>query len=225
MKPNRLRKIIQSGETEKYSEGEFFHSLDFSSNKFLFVVKTGFVKRYSISEQNVKAIESIYGPNYFFPLSPVFAHLFEYDLNQTSYTYIYQAMTDVELHKISIKDLDKKLKEDPKLYADLLYETGRRLKVDIDRLTSNALKTDYKKTAHQLVCLAEEFGESERNNIKTSVKIIVPLKPVDIAEQVNITKASATEALAQLEGQNLIKQENGLVSVPDVALLRDAYLR
>ena len=223
MKPSRLRKIIQKEAVKSYSQGDFFQSLEFA--KELYVVKSGFVKRYSINEQGTKTIESIYGPNYFFPLSPVFMSLFEYDLNQKFFKYAYQAMTDVELNSISISDLMNLLKDQPELHADLLYETGRRLRVDIERLTSNSLKTDYKKIAHQIVCLAEEFGDVKRHNIKTSIKIVVPLKPVDLAEQLNLTEESAADNLAKLESQNLVTMENGYIHVPDEALLRDAYLR
>src|SRR4051812_14767244 len=119
---DKLRQIIQAGKITRHTKGKLFHSLDF--NEELYVVKTGFVKRYSVSEDNSRTIESIYGPNYFFPLSPIFMNLFELDLNQESHTYVYQAMTDVELYSISSVKLLQTLKEQPELYADLLYETG-----------------------------------------------------------------------------------------------------
>jgi CRP-like cAMP-binding protein len=219
LKPGRLREIIQSGDVIKYSKNQFFHSLDFSEEN-LYVIKSGFAKRYSVSDKKVRAIESIYGPNHFFPLSPVFMNLFAYNLNQEAYTYLYQAMTDLELNSISIEELMKTLKEQPELYADLLYETGRRLKVDINRLTSNALRDDDKKVTHQLFCLAEEFGKAERRGIKIGVQMPVALKPIDFAEQINIE-----EALNHLLKQGLITVKNGKFYVPDLALLKDAYLR
>jgi CRP-like cAMP-binding protein len=223
MPPSQLRKLIQVGGTIRYAKGELFHSLDF--NEELYVVKSGFVKRYSISEDSIKTIESIYGPNYFFPLSPVFKNLFDYELNQKSNTYVYQAMTDIELHSISGKKLLDILDKKPQLYADLLYETGRRLRVDIDRLTSNALKDDERKIIHQLVCLAEEFGKFKVKNLKTRVEMPLPLEPLDLAEQLNITEKNVAECMNKLRDQGLITTKKDQVNIPDLELLRDAYLR
>src|SRR5688500_13213609 len=118
MKPSELRQIIQKGKARSFSKGQFFHSLDF--NEELYVVKSGFAKRYSVREGLHKAIESIYGPNHFFPLTPVFINLFGLDFSQNSYTYVYQAMTDIELNSINNDELMELLKDKPELYKDLL---------------------------------------------------------------------------------------------------------
>lgn len=223
MRPSQLRKIIQKRPTKAYSKGELFHSLDF--NEELYVVKSGFVKRYSISEQNKKSIESIYGPGYFFPLSPIFMNLYNYDLNQKTYTYVYQAMTDTELYSIETKELVELLQKKPELYSDLLYETGRRLKVDVDRLTSNALRTSYKKVVHQIFSLAEEFADMDGPGIQMSAQLPMPLSPSDLGEQLNLDAAVVANILNKLKSQGLIAVKQGLINVPDIELLRDAYLR
>ena len=223
MKPSRLRQIIQKGEVRSYSKGEVFHSLDFI--EVLYVVKSGYAKRYSINPKYNKAIESIYGPNHFFPLSPVFMNLFGLDLGQVSNTYVYQAMTDIELNSMGIEELIEALKKEPELYADLLYETGRRLKVDVDRLTSHALKDDHKKTVHQLVCLAKEFGQSEGKDPHAGIKMPLPLEPIDMAQQINIPEESAAKTMTLLKEQGLIKLNADKIYIPDLTLLEDEYLR
>lgn len=223
MIPSQLRQIIQKGEITKYSKGQVFHSLDF--NEELYVVRSGFAKRYSMSEKLSKSIESIYGPNHFFPLTPVFINLFGLDFSQPSHTYVYQAMTDIELNSISNDKLMELLQENPELYADLLYETGKRLKVDVQRLTSNALKDDYKKVTYQLVCLAEEFGGVKHSNAIVSVHMPLPLQPIDMAEQVNVSEDSAADAMAKWRKHGLTQLKGENIYIPDMELLRDSYLR
>lgn len=223
MKPSHLRQIIQKGEVKKFSKGQFFHSLDF--NKELYVVKSGFCKRYSMDDNLNKSIESIYGPYHFFPLTPVFINLFGLDFSQKSRTYVYQAMTDIEMNGISNEKLIEILEKKPELYRDLLYETGRRLLVDVQRLTSNSLKDNFKKIVYQLVCLAEEFGEIKHKNAVTGIVMPMPLEAIDMAEQVNITEAEAAEEMKKLETQGLIKYQDGRIYIPELELLQDAYLR
>ncbi|MDB5185139.1 MAG: hypothetical protein JWN38_947 [Candidatus Saccharibacteria bacterium] len=223
MKLNRLLALLQNGDTEKYTAGQVFYALDFKEE--LYIVQSGYVKRYSVNEDNIKVIESIYGPGYFFPLSTVYKKLLNFDLSQESSTYVYQAMTDLEIQGVSSDKLKVAVDKDPGLYADLFFEAGRRLEANINRLASNALRSDYKKVAHQLVYLGEEFGQVGHRNVKTGLKILVPLEPVDMAEQLNIDIDTVDSIMAKLEQQKLIVSKQNTIYIPDMDLLKDAYLR
>ncbi|HET7320435.1 MAG TPA: helix-turn-helix domain-containing protein, partial [Candidatus Saccharimonadales bacterium] len=102
---------------------------------------------------------------------------------------------------------------------------GLRLKSNIERLASNAIKNDYKKVAHQLVCLANEFGETTEQGGKAISVIGVPLEPVDMAEQLNISTEIADAVLSSLHNNKLINIKGKTIEVPDLDLLKDAYLR
>jgi CRP-like cAMP-binding protein len=222
MKPDRLIELVKQGSTETHSAGEIFYSLDFKEE--LYIVKSGYVKRYAVTEENIRVIESIYGPGYFFPLTPVFKKLLNFNLSQESNTYVYQAMTNVEIQGISSELLVAAVAKTPELYADLLYEAGVRLRANINRLSSNALKDDYKKVTHQLAYLAEEFGEIDELGVKTELTIQVPLESIDIAEQLNIDDAVVIEAFQKLIEQGVMTMTDRFITILDVNLLKDAYL-
>lgn len=210
---------MAEGQVEKFPAGQVFYALDFKEE--LYIVKHGYVKRYSVTAENNKVIESIYGPGYFFPLTPIFSKLWNFNLSQENNTYVYQAMTDLELEGISFAKLEGALKKDPGLYAGLLYESGRRLKANINRLASNALKNDYLKITHQLVYLAEEFGDVQAKGVKQSVKLTLPLTAEDMAEQLNISVEIAEAVMDKLVKQGLVEQSQNGIFIPDINMLKE----
>lgn len=222
MKPKNLKALVGTGDVNTFSKGEVFHSLDFKER--LYIVRSGFVKRYQVNEDKKRVIESIYGPDYLFPLTQVYTRLLDFDMSQESITYIYEAMTNVEIQSISSHELAEAVEKDPLLYRDLFYESGIRLKANINRLASNALTTDYQKIAHQLANLADEFGQVATDGSVEAVTIMVPLEPVDMAEQLNILIESAEAIMDNLAKRGLIKISNGHIIVPDANMLKDAYL-
>lgn len=222
MRPDRLSKLVAFGPIESHCAGEVFYSLDFKEE--LYIVKTGYVKRYSVMADKQKVIESIYGPGYFFPLTSVYSALLHFNLSQEINTYVYQAMTDVEIQGISSEKLLSAVTDDPSLYKDLFYEAGVRLRANVNRLSSNAFKNDYQKVTHQLAYLAEEFGVLDECGVKPVQRIPLPLEPIEIAEQLNISEETAIQAFQKLQAHDIITIENSYILITDINLLKDAYL-
>jgi CRP-like cAMP-binding protein len=223
VKPAKLPELMKKcGELEKHSAGQIFHSQDFSET--LFMLKRGYVKRYQITTDNERVIELIYGPGHIFPLSQLYKKLFGIEQNQKDLVYVYQAMSNIEILRLSDDDIIAELQKDPELYIDLYYEAGLRLKSNIDRLASNALKDDYKKMAHQLTCLTEEYGEIVDHKGKQIQKIAVPLDAKDMAEQLNISVQAADAVLSSLSNKGIIIIQGKYIMVPNVSLLKDVYL-
>jgi CRP-like cAMP-binding protein len=224
MVPDRLTTLMEEkGTLETQSEGQVFHAQNFP--EALFMLKKGYVKRYQVGKDGVRVIELIYGPGHIFPLSQLYKKLFGVEQNQEELVYVYQAMTDVEIYRLDDDAIVAQLQERPELYEDLYYEAGLRLKSNIERLASNAIKNDYKKVAHQLVCLANEFGKTTEHDGKAVSVIGVPLEPVDMAEQLNISTEIADAVMSSLHNNKLIRIKGKTIEVPDLDLLKDAYLR
>lgn len=222
MRTDQLKALVERrGKPESYKKGQVFHSLDFDDK--VYMIKSGYVKRSAVNERS-RVIESIYGPGYFFPLTPVFNKLSDLNLGQDDNTYIYNAMTDVEIKSLKLEELEEAIEANTDLYAGLLYEAGRRLKANINRLAGNALGDDYRKVAHQLVCLADEFGKLEQKGPKQGIKIAVPLQATDMAEQLNISPEVVKAIMSDLEARKLLNIKRKLLHIPDVDLLRDTYL-
>jgi len=133
-------------------------------------------------------------------------------------------MTSIEILRVGDDVVFDALENEPLLYIDLFYEGGLRLKSNIERLASNALADEYKKIAHQLVSLAEEFGEPMSDKGKISITIPVPLEFSDMAEQLNVSPMVAEAVMASLIQSGYISADNNIITIIDLALLKDVYL-
>lgn len=208
---------------EQYKTGQVFHGHDFPTK--LFILKTGYVKRYQATNPEQRVIELIYGPGRIISLSQLYATLFGVEQNQEDLIYVYEAMTDVEAWVVTHDQVMEALQKGPELYKDFFYESGLTLRANINRLASNALKDDYKKVAHQLKCLADEFGEAVEHKGNPMTRILVPLRPIDMAEQLNISIEVADAVMNSLNKNGIIIIQGNTILVPDEARLKDEYLK
>jgi CRP-like cAMP-binding protein len=223
MIPHRLYDLmLAEGTLHTYAQDEVFHAQHFDET--LFLLKSGYVKRYQVSNEKQRVIELIYGPGSIFPLSHIYKRTFGIEQNQTNLIYVYQPMTDIEIYSVPVNDVLRMVENNKDLYIDLYYESGQRLVSNIQRLASNALIDDYKKIAHQLVSLANEFGDPSPLETMEPTQIQVPLSYVDMAEQVNISPEVAEAVMANLIHRGLITYQNQKVTIPDVDALKDVYL-
>lgn len=218
MKPVKLTSLLSKGKLQKYKPGQFIYSLDFAEE--LFLVNKGYVKRVSARGPASPSVQAVYGPGYFFPLTPMFKTVQGLKLSEDHNIYIYEAINSAEIYSIEAEQLQAALNTDPTLYVDLMYEAGRRLKSNIHRLENIALRSDYKKLAHHLVFLADEFGKPSDGGSK----MLLPLSPQDLAEQLDIPVDATEEELIKLEQIGLIKQAGRYIHITDVVLLKAAYL-
>jgi len=212
----------ENGKLLSRKAGQVFHAQDFPAA--MFMLKSGYVKRYQVTNAEQPVIELIYGPTHIFPLSQLYKKIFGMDMNQEDLVYVYQAMTDMEIWRVDDDVLMEALENNHDLYIDVFFEAGLRLKANIDRLASNAQKDEYKKVAHLLVCLADEFGKPVTHKGKPATKIDLPLDPKDVAEQLNISVQIADAVINSLSKDKYIIMNGTTILVPDTHFLKDVYL-
>ena len=223
MKPTKFNSLAtQQGIREEYLAGQVFHAQDFPDK--LFVLSSGYVKRYQATKPDKKILELIYGPEHIISLSQLYRTLFKVDQNHHNFTYIYQAMTDVVMYSLSADFVIKALENDPQLYKDFFYESGLKLRSNILRLASNSIKDDYKKVAHQIASLAYEFADMSAGDIRLKIELPLPQTPTDIAEQLNISKEVAEAVMISLARNNVIAINGDHITILNMELLKDAYL-
>lgn len=224
VKPTNFFKLAaKNGKSEFYKEGEVFHSQDFP--KRLFLLKSGYVKRYQATRFSDKVLELIYAPGYIISLSQLYKMLFGVDQNEENFIYVYQAMTDAEVITVDADFVVEELKNKPELYQDFFYESGLRLRSNIFRLASNSIKDDYQKVAHQIVGLAKEFAGLKEGDTRKSIKLPLPQSNSDIAEQLNISEEVTEAIINSFVKQKIIKCKDGTFEIVNVDLLKDIYLR
>ena len=183
------------------------------------VITSGYVKRYLITDDGSESIQSIYGPDDMFPLTPVYKELIGLDLYKGEEVLYYSAMTDVVMYSISKDKLVQSVTENPELYKDLFYVAGIRLNSNIQRLENSSLKTANRKVIDMILYYAERFGKKTENG----AELQLPLTHQTIANMLNIARETVSNVMVRLQERGLVLQQSRFrIAIPELDALRQA---
>lgn len=194
----KLEQVLLDGKRHTLPKGQILQFTD--ETMLLSILRTGYVKRYSITNEGSQSIQSIYGPGDVFPLTPVFRLIFDQKLYTGQETFYYEAMTPVMLYSVHRTALEDAIAADSGLYKDLLYACGVRLRSNIQRLENISLKSAQKQVAHQLIFMAEQFGTHSDDGLI----IEVPLTHQTLAGILNLARETVTNSMLRLQEKGLI---------------------
>ncbi len=213
-----LHKLIKTGRRYRVQKKQIIQTTD--DRQVVNLVISGFVKRYLISNDGNVGVQIIYGAGDIFPLTLFFRSHFHQDLYSGPETFFYEAMRETEVYSIDLSQLIEEVEIKPKLYADLLVETGRHLEFCVSSLENLSLKTSDKRIAHQLLTFAKKFGKPTLGGGR---QITVPLSHQDIGEILSITRETVTTNMSILRKKGLIKidKDSKNIVVPDMQKLQD----
>jgi len=211
-KNNDLHNLLKSGREYKLPKKQILQSS--IDRPIINLVKSGFIKRYSITNDGAIGVQITYGPGDVFPLTLVYKTLFNQPLYNGPEVFYYETMSDTEVYSIDTSTLQEAVKANPKLYADLMQESGRHLLSCVHSLENLSLRSSYKRVAHQLTFFSREFGK------KTSKGIIIeaPLTHQDIADILSLTRETVSTSVIKLRKGGFIKTDKSIL-VPDLAKL------
>ena len=212
-----LLKLLSSGKQHQFPKGQVMHFAD--ERMLLSVLNTGYVKRYSITDDGSQSIQSIYGPGDIFPLTPVFKALFNKDIYLGQEGFYYEAMTPVIMHSVDRETLVAGLVAEPAIYKDLLYVSGVRLSSNIQRLENMSLRVANRKVAHQLVHYANKFGKKNDKGITLQL----PLTQQNLANILNLARETVTNCLIALQDKGIIESDKHIVILDLDALKRASH--
>lgn len=208
-----LLALLQGGKQRKLPKGQV---LPFSDQRMILsLLRSGFIKRYSITSDGTQSIQSIYGPGDIFPLTPAFKAIYDLEIYHGSEVFYYETITEAIIHSIDETTLLEALSHDPIIYKDLLYVSGQRLGSNIQRLENMSLRAANRRVAHQLVHYANKFGQpSERG-----IMILLPLRHQTLASILNLARETVTHCITRLQEKGLI-EANQTITVLDIDKLR-----
>jgi CRP-like cAMP-binding protein len=213
MTNERLKSLMLTGKYYFRPKGQVIRSFDDASP--INFIKTGYVKRYLITNDGTLSVQSIYGPGYLFPLTAVFIALFDRSIYRGNETYYYEGMTDVEIYSIEQKKLFDACETDPIIYKEILFQAGQRLQSNIHQIENISLKSAHRRVAHQLVYLLEQFGIQTAEG--TVLQVNVTHK--DIADILNLHRETVSRAMARLRKENVLSDGQAII-VKDMDVLK-----
>lgn len=204
-----LRQLLLRGRQYKIPKGQIIQSTE--DRRVFNLLNSGYVKRYLISNSGSYGVQVIYGPGDIFPITLAYSAIFNRAINEGPETYYYEAMTDAQIYTVDESTLKEGVEQNPILYKDLFSIAGKRLHSTLHGLENLTLSNSYHRVAHELLYMANKFGEKEKNG----VKILVPLTHQDLADILSLTRETVSTSMVELRKRKLIITTKNIV-IPDM---------
>jgi CRP-like cAMP-binding protein len=210
---DKLENHFAKAKIMDYKKGEVIIRSD-DEPAGVFLIKDGFVRSYSLTEDGRELTVNIFKPGAFFPLTWAIADI--------PNTYFYEAMTTLKVSKVPKEEIIKLVKKD----NELLYDVTRRLLVGMNGLVVRMeylfMGSAYNKVASAILLLARRFGEEDGDG---STVIRIHFTHQDVASLAGITRETATLEIQNLEKNGVIARENHTFIIKDIDRLREeSYL-
>ncbi len=212
-----IKKLMQNGRSYKLPKGQIIQSTE--DRRVFNLIESGYVKRYLIANDGSLGVQVLYGPGDIFPITLGFSVIFGQTVNESPETYYYEAITPVEIHTVDETTLKEAVDRDPVLYKDLLAISGKRLHSTLHGLENLTLSNSYRRVAHELLYLAQRFGEKKA----TGTVILIPLTHQDLADILSLTRETVSTCMVQLREKKLISTDKKILIKDMLKLESEAY--
>lgn len=179
----------------------------------VYLIKSGFVKAYSISRGGRHNLLLIHKDGEFMPLP------WALDGAHTTGLF-YQAMTDVTVVRASKDKLRSAMGTNSWLSREIMSQTVNIVGVYTQRIQTLEYRTARERVIAELIYLAERFGERHGKE----VLINAPITHQDIADSINMSRETASRALELLFQENLMGQKDHLFTVRNIHELQAALV-
>jgi len=181
----------------------------FEEPEGVYLIKSGFVKAYSISRDGLRNLLLIHKAGEFIPLP------WALDGAHTTGLF-YEAMTDVELLRASKAKLRASMGNNSWLSGEILSQTVNIISIYTQRIQTLEYRSARDRVIAELIYLAERFGEKHRKEIL----INAPITHQDIADATNLSRETASRTLELLFEEKLMGQKDHLFTILDVDKLQ-----
>lgn len=177
----------------------------------VYLIKQGFVKAYSISQAGHNNLLLIHEVGEFIPLP------WALDGAHTTGLY-YTAMTNVTALRASKDKLRSAMGNNSWLSQEMLRQAVNILAVYTQRIQTLEFRSARGRIIAELLYLAKRFGKPRGRK----VFIDAPITHQDIADSINMSRETASRALALLSKEGLVDQIDHVFTVLDMPRLRAA---
>lgn len=220
IKPVPTRRTKDESIIAHFSDGLLMHFSKeqtivngFDEPSGVYLIKTGFVKAYSVSRAGHTNLLLIHEAGEFIPLP------WALDGAHTTGLF-YEAMTDVTVLRASKDKLRSAMGNNTWLSQEILNQAVDIVTVYTRRIQSLEFRSARGRIIAELINLAERFGTSRGNEIL----IDAPITHQDIADSINMSRETASRAIELLFKEGLVGQEDHLFTLKDMPKLRIALI-
>lgn len=193
-----IKALFSHGIVKHFSKDEIIVQGDVEPDG-VYLLQSGYVKAYSISQKGQVNLLLIHGPNELLPLP------WALDGPQKLGVF-YEAISKVTALRISKNQLRTAMGNDSWLTEQILRQLVNTFTVYAQRIQSLGYRLPRERVIACLLDLNTRFSKKLENN----TVITAPVTHQDIADSVNITRETASRAVEQLFLDQLVAQENHL---------------
>ena len=171
----------------RYSKGQIL-LLQGEESDYIYYLLEGYVKVYTISYRGDEVILHIHRARDFFPIS--------HAINPTRNKYIYEADSDILVHKAPVADVKTLLEERPQIALELLrrsYGSARS------------------KLIYELIIQCEHFSGKDHNNHYT-----LDIHEGELAARIGLSRETINREVHKLKEETLLILNNHTIIVPNV---------
>lgn len=179
----------------------------------VYFIQSGYVKAYSISPLGQINLLLVHGPNEIMPLP------WALDGDQKEGVF-YEAISDVSMLRTSKDSLRSAMGVNSWLTEQILRQMVNTFTVYANRIQSLGFRLPRERVIACVLDLSNRFGRKKGQNGEHIV-IEAPITHQDIADSINMTRETASRALAQLSKEGLVIQKNHLFIIKDTQKLEE----
>jgi CRP/FNR family transcriptional regulator len=189
----------------KYSKGQILLHFD-EKSPAVFYLESGRVRQYDISDNGTEIVVNIFRNNSYFPV-----HL---ALTNSTSSYIYEAMSKIEIRKAPKKDFINFFTNSPDVVIDHLKEVYTRSNKGLMRMTYMTASTAYYRIVFELVneCLYTEKRKDGTFRIN--------MHEYEIAESAGLSRETTSREFQKLKEKNLVAVNRKYITVNNIKKLK-----
>lgn len=198
-----LEEVFASGTKLKYEKGQLIIRQEETPQGVFFIDK-GFIKSYDITKYGEENLLVMRNAGMVFPIL--------WTLTKERFDVFYQAMSDVELTRITRDSYLEALEKDPELLKAILDQVLDMYRIHSRRVLNLEYRSARERIAFCIIDLAERFGKTTGRR----TAILAPLRHHDIASSTNCSRETASREMSKLEKKKIITSKDGYIVILDM---------
>lgn len=174
----------------------------------IYLLKTGLVRQYSITENGEEITINVFRPTSFLPIMLV--------LSGQPNKYFFEAQTDLFVFAAPFEKVLEFLQKEPTVLFDLTKRFAAAIGGLSTRVEELSFSGSKNRISSLILYLADKFGVTEGEKII----INLPLTHKDLATWVNLTRETTSRQLEKLTKEGTISYDHHIVTIKDLNKLK-----
>lgn len=211
VKTKEFEEFYKQFKTRHYKKGEMLIRADDDPQGIFYLTK-GYIRQYTISKTGYELTLHILKPVSYFPM--VWA------VNGTPNIYYFEALTPVEVGRAPREEVVDFIKDKPDIIFELLSELIEDYAESLMRIENLVFSDAYRRVVAVLIYISKHFGKKEGDDIIITHRFTQQ----DIATLVGVARETASNEMAKLEKEGIIRYKDHLIIINNLKKLNTELL-